>query len=248
MGGSSAGGNQGGGGSPSSNRKAKKDLEVSGYEAAITKQNKGTKKEINKGLNITTSSNDNKRSGYKPADYSSEKDDTDAKLDMFNKGKKGNAKGTLAIINPLLTKGSEVTRNFYTTRVLKGKDLENFKSKSVTEQEAQYKSYLDGRLSGKTDAMGRDTPETMAGIDAKSASAEKVTTIPKVTTAPTEAEVDQSSATDTTAVAETKKVDDIYTRKRKTKARGRSMMTLTGPQGLKKDDKLTLGKPSLLGS
>ena len=50
------------------------------------------------------------------------------------------------------------------------------------------------------------------------------------------------------AVAETKKVDDIYTRKRKTKARGRSMMTLTGPQGLKKDDKLTLGKPSLLGS
>ena len=76
----------------------------------------------------------------------------------------------------------------------------------------------------------------------------KVASIPKVTTAPTEAEVDQSSATDTTAVAETKKVDDIYTRKRKTKARGRSMMTLTGPQGLKKDDKLTLGKPSLLGS
>ena len=42
------------------------------------------------------------------------------------KGKKGNAKGTLAIINPLLTKSSEVTRNFYTTRVLKGKDLENY--------------------------------------------------------------------------------------------------------------------------
>jgi len=179
-------------------------------------------------------------------DVTNPNDDTDAKLDMFNKGKKGNAKGTLAIINPLLTKSSEVTRNFYTTRVLKGKDLENFKSKSVTEQEAQYKSYLEGRLSGKTDAMGRDTPETMRGIDAKLTGAEKSTTMP--VKGPTEAEVDQSSATDTTAVEEPKKVDDIYTRKRKTKARGRSMMTLTGPRGLSKDEKLTLGRPSLLGS
>jgi len=70
----------------------------------------------------------------------------------------------------------------------------------------------------------------------------KVAEIPKVNTAPTEAEVDQSSATDTTTE------DDIYTRKRKAKARGRSMMTLTGPRGLRKDEKLTLGKPSLLGS
>ena len=76
----------------------------------------------------------------------------------------------------------------------------------------------------------------------------KVASIPKVTTAPTEAEVSQSAATDATAVAETKKVDDIYTRKKKSKARGRSMMTLTGPQGLKKDDNLVLGKRSLLGS
>ena len=88
----------------------------------------------------------------------------------------------------------------------------------------------------------------MAGIDAKSASAEKVTTIPKVKTAPTEAEVSQSAATDTTAVAETKKEDDVYTRKRKSKARGRSMMTLTSAQGLKKDDNLILGRRSLLGS
>ena len=72
----------------------------------------------------------------------------------------------------------------------------------------------------------------------------KVPVIPKVNTAPTTVEVDQSSATDTTIVKE----DDIYTRKKKAKARGRSMMTLTGPQGVKKDDKLTLGRPSLLGS
>jgi len=59
-----------------------------------------------------------------------------------------------------------------------------------------------------------------------------------------EAKIWLESATDTTTVKE----DDIYTRKKKAKARGRSMMTLTGPQGVKKDDKLTLGRPSLLGS
>ena len=68
--------------------------------------------------------------------------------------------------------------------------------------------------------------------------------IPKVDTAPTTAEVDQSSATDATTVKE----DDIYTRKKKSKARGRSMMTLTSAQGVKKDDNLVLGKRSLLGS
>ena len=68
----------------------------------------------------------------------------------------------------------------------------------------------------------------------------KVTETPKVDTSPTQVEVDQSSATD----ADT---DDIYTRKKKSKARGRSMMTLTSSQGIT-DEKLTLGKPSLLGS
>ena len=63
-----------------------------------------------------------------------------------------------------------------------------------------------------------------------------------------EAKIWLESATDTTAVAETKKEDDVYTRKRKSKARGRSMMTLTSAQGLKKDDNLILGRRSLLGS
>ena len=59
-------------------------------------------------------------------------------------------------------------------------------------------------------------------------------------TAPTEAELSQSAAADADA-------DDIYIRRKKSKARGRSMMTLTSAQGVK-DNKLTLGKPSLLGS
>ena len=56
------------------------------------------------------------------------------------------------------------------------------------------------------------------------------------TTAPTEAELSQSAAADAEAY-------DL----RKTKKRGRSMTTLTSSKGVT-DDKLTLGKPSLLGS
>jgi len=56
------------------------------------------------------------------------------------------------------------------------------------------------------------------------------------TTAPTEAEVSQSAAADAEAY-------DL----RKTKKRGRSMTTLTSSRGLT-DNKLTLGKPSLLGA
>ena len=56
------------------------------------------------------------------------------------------------------------------------------------------------------------------------------------TTAPTEAELSQSAAADAEEY-------DL----RRTKKRGRSMMTLTSAQGVK-DNKLTLGKPSLLGA
>ena len=58
------------------------------------------------------------------------------------------------------------------------------------------------------------------------------------TTAPTEAELSQSAAADADAEAY-----DL----RKTKKRGRSMTTLTSSKGVT-DDKLTLGKKSLLGS
>ena len=55
---------------------------------------------------------------------------------------------------------------------------------------------------------------------------------------PSDSEVSQSEAAN---------ADDIYTRRKKSKARGRSMMTLTSSKGVT-DNKLTLGKPSLLGS
>ena len=64
--------------------------------------------------------------------------------------------------------------------------------------------------------------------------------IPKVV-APTESEVSQATATDATE-------DTIETRKKKTKAKGRSATILSSARGVRSDEGLTLGKRSLLGS
>ena len=68
------------------------------------------------------------------------------------------------------------------------------------------------------------------------------------TTAPTTAEVSQATATTAEAPVTTPEeiAETEEERKRKTKRRGRSLMAITSPQGV--DEKLTLGKPSLLGS
>tara|TARA_R110000751_G_C13492174_1_gene449230 strand:- start:17 stop:541 length:525 start_codon:yes stop_codon:yes gene_type:complete len=63
------------------------------------------------------------------------------------------------------------------------------------------------------------------------------TTIAPIAVAPTIAEVSQSTTTDADGF-------DL----RKTKAKGRSMTILTSSKGIKQDNKLTLGKKSLLGS
>ena len=68
----------------------------------------------------------------------------------------------------------------------------------------------------------------------------KIVVAPKPIT-PTEAEVSQSAATD---VVE----DTIETRKKKTKAKGRSATILSSARGIRSDEGLTLGKKSLLGS
>ena len=57
---------------------------------------------------------------------------------------------------------------------------------------------------------------------------------------PTVAEVSQSSTTD---------AEDPYSvRRRKTLAKGRSATIITSSRGVRRDDTLTLGKPSLLGA
>ena len=65
---------------------------------------------------------------------------------------------------------------------------------------------------------------------------------------PTTAEVSQTTATTAEAPVTTPEeiAETEEERKRKTKRRGRSLMVITSPQGV--NEKLTLGKPSLLGS
>jgi len=147
-----------------------------------------------------------------------------------------------AILSKPLQAGSKITRDFYTDKVLgsknfKGQSKTDFLTMSAADQEKQYKSYIDNRTSGKTDAYGNVNPGYGRDNDGN-VQTQKVTaggqTI--LTETPTEAEVSQSAAADAEAY-------DL----RKTKKRGRSMTRLTSSKGVT-DNKLTLGKPSLLGA
>nr|BAR37497.1 hypothetical protein [uncultured Mediterranean phage uvMED] len=149
-----------------------------------------------------------------------------------------------AILSKPLQAGSKITRDFYTDKVLgsknfKGQSKTDFLTMSAADQEKQYKSYIDNRTSGKTDAYGNVNPGYGRDNDGN-VQTQKVTaggqTI--LTETPTEAEVSQSAAADAEAEAY-----DL----RKTKKRGRSMTRLTSSKGVT-DNKLTLGKPSLLGA
>ena len=147
-----------------------------------------------------------------------------------------------AILSKPLQAGSKVTRDFFTDKVLgsknfKGQSKTDFLTMSAADQEKQYKSYIDNRTSGKTDAYGNVNPGYGRDNDGN-VQTQKVTAGGQtvLTTAPTEAEVSQSAAADAEAY-------DL----RKTKKKGRSMTRLTSSQGVI-DNKLTLGKPSLLGA
>ena len=133
-----------------------------------------------------------------------------------------------AVTKPFMEKTGEINRKFFNEKVVPAGKIK----KGTT-----YESYMKARLAGKTDAYGNPTPNQGGGNDNQVAQSPLEATIMPVGT-PTAVEISQSEAAD---------ADDIYTRKKKSKARGRSMMTLTSSKGVT-DNKLTLGKPSLLGS
>ena len=179
-------------------------------------------------------------SGKKTPSYKSSNDDA-----FRNRGKKSvNKVKTPAtmILGPALKAGTVVNRDFFTDKVLgsknyKGTTKQDFDKMTARQQDDMYSSYMSGRQSGKTDAYGNtlsggnDNNTPAPTILKKTAGGQTIQT-----TAPTEAELSQSAAADAEAY-------DL----RKTKKRGRSMTTLTSSKGVT-DDKLTLGKPSLLGS
>jgi len=187
----------------------------------------------------------------KAADYNPEKDDSSyyKTREFENAGAEKIKKGVktpsmlinvgAAILSKPLQAGSIKTRKYFREKVLgkggyKKTDQSSFDAMSRSAQESMYKSYIDGRNSGKTDAYGNTLSQGDNG--GATGSSGQVVQAPTVT-APTTAEVSQSTATD----AE----DPILLRKRKAKAKGRSPTIMTGVTGA--TGGLTLGKPSLLG-
>ena len=149
----------------------------------------------------------------------------------------------VSILSTPLQAGSKVTRDFFTDKVLGSKNYKNvskqeFLSYNSKKQDMMYKSYMDKRMSGQTDAYGN----TIQRND-NDGGGNQVVTAPTevIAQAPTNAEVSQSSTTDASSMDTS---DPTYI-KRKTKRVGRSPTILTGVTGA--TGGLTLGKKSLLG-
>ena len=188
-------------------------------------------------------------SGKKTKSYKSDNPNAfrNVGAEKIKKGVKGPPSVMLAsaILSKPLQAGSKVTRDFFTDKVLGSKNYKNvskteFLSYNSKKQEMMYKSYLDKRMSGQTDAYGNTIQRNdndRGGNQVVTAPAQTMATA----TAPTNAEVSQSAAADASSMD----TDDPLYKKRKTKRIGRSPTILTGVTGA--TGGLTLGKKSLLG-
>ena len=187
--------------------------------------------------------------------YGTAKDAKQAlKRNVFrNKGAK-NIKATakkvpspvLSILSIPLQHGSRVTRDFYTDKVLgsknfKGQSKTSFLSMSAADQEKQYKSYLDSRMSGKTDAYGN--PISQGGGDNQNQGIELAKSATGTATVTGPAEIQKTATnTITTKDAKKKSADAILVA---TKRKSRQSTIKTSPTGLTDDYKLS--KKKLLG-
>ncbi len=239
------------------------DTEVSAYEKALSKE---------KGL-TTYSEKKIKKKSTNP-----EKDDTDAKIEVFKtKGATDieNKKliGSTGLLKEGFKKGSVATRTMFYDDVLTSKRAktnigytqEEFRNLSSTKQEEVYKSYLDNRMSGATDAYGN----VSAGYSrekvvktSKDAAGNKIKTYENVimktgdgggdnqarANVVTEKKVGgQTILTTEGKVAEEKAKSDEYD-VRKIKKEGRKRYTLTSSKGVTQvSNNYALGKKSLLG-
>ena len=140
----------------------------------------------------------------------------DYKESKFKEGKDPNLKGTGKVLNSFFKKGSGVTRTYYAEKVLKGKELEKFRSLNTTEQEKQYKGYLDRRMSGETDAMGNVNPNF--GRDGNNS-------------VKTEKQVDQESEKEMENETTTTPEDEEAYKKRKGLKGSRSLFSTGGQRG-----------------
>ena len=210
---------------------ASSDNDVSGAEAVATGGTTYSSRKIN--------------TKKKPADYNPEKDDTAAKLDMFEnqgatniKNSKFKTPATMILSKPLQA-GSKITRNFFTDKVLTsergikniGYTKDEFSKLNRTKQEEVYKGYMSDRQSNTTDAYGNRISQSSGGNDnpilsTNTEATKQVASSGVVTNngviAPTNAEVTQAQSTDMSA-------DQILVANKK---KGRSQTILQTAQGL----------------
>tara|TARA_B100001059_G_scaffold176597_1_gene177098 strand:+ start:714 stop:1379 length:666 start_codon:yes stop_codon:yes gene_type:complete len=149
-----------------------------------------------------------------------------------------------AILSKPLQAGSKVTRDFYTDKVLgsknfKGQTKTEFLSMSATDQEKQYKDYIDNRTSGRTDAYGNDISR-----DGRTGENKKSIEQPKVASQMDNTEVKSDLITaDKTAPTEVEMTQDEINVANK---RGKKTKTiLTSVSG--DNSRTTLSKKVLLG-
>ena len=191
----------------------------------------------------------------KPADYNPEKDDTDAKMDLFyergvTKIKEGvntpsmAVNAGVALLSGPLQAGSRKNREFFTDKVLgsknyKGTTKDDFQTLSATEQESMYTDYMSGRQSGRTDAYGNEISQSTLGRREQ-----KSLEQPKVASQMDNTGVKSDLITaDKTAPTNVEMTDDEYSVA--TKKRGRKRTVLTSAAG--DTSKATLSKKTLLG-
>ena len=214
--------------------------QVSGNEAFYSKQ---PNSKINKGnKNITTT-------GGRRTDYDSPDSFRNRGATKIKKGVKTPSlvvNAAAAFLSKPLQAGSKVTRDFYTDKVLgsknfKGQSKTSFLSMSAADQEKQYKSYLDSRMSGKTDAYGN--PISQGGGDNQNQGIELAKSATGTATVTGPGEIQKTATnTITTKDAKKKSADAILVA---TKRKSRQSTIKTSPTGLTDDYKLS--KKKLLG-
>jgi len=152
----------------------------------------------------------------------------------------------LSILSIPLQHGSRINRDFFTDKVLgsknfKGQSKTSFLSMSAADQEKQYKSYLDSRMSGKTDAYGN--PISQGGGDNQNQGIELAKSATGTATVTGPGEIQKTATnTITTKDAKKKSADAILVA---TKRKSRQSTIKTSPTGLTDDYKLS--KKKLLG-
>ena len=189
-----------------------------------------------------------------------EKDDTQAKMDLFyergatdikNKASKVPSPA-LAILSGPLQAGSRKNREFFTDKVLgsknfKGTTKDDFQKLSATQQESMYTDYMSGRQSGKTDAYGNQIGT--GRDDSTMAARTKRKSIKSVEQPKAASQMDNTGvkskmiSADQTAPTDVEMTDDEYSVA--TKKRGRKRTVLTSATG--DTTKATLSKKTLLG-